>query len=228
MARPNPIQAVCFDVGGTLLTPTPSVGEVYARVAARHGSTGLPPARLEQRFAEAWRKRRPFQHHREDWQRLVDDVFDGLVPEPPSRTFFEELYREFGFPRAWRVFDDVLPTLETLAAKGMDLAIVSNWDERLRPLLEGLRLDRYFNAVVISCEIGFVKPSPVIFEEALRRLGHPASAVLHVGDALHEDFAGAIGAGLRALHLRRDATARDLQIQSLTEIQTWIESDPGP
>ena len=218
------IQAVTFDVGGTLLTPSPSVGEIYARIANRNGAPRIPADTLEERFQKAWRRVRPFQHHREDWERLVDEVFAGLVPQPPSQSFFDPLYREFGQPSAWRLFEDVLPTLESLAGQGLDLAIVSNWDDRLRPLLEDLRLDRYFNCIVISSEVGFMKPSAVIFEETLRRLGTPASAVLHVGDALTEDFSGATAAGLQALHLRRDAPSHDLQIQSLAEIPGWISA----
>jgi putative hydrolase of the HAD superfamily len=221
MLRGQPIQAVTFDVGGTLLAPDPSVGAVYAAVAARHGAGRIDPALLEERFWQAWRDNQPFHHTRADWESLVDATFEGLVPSPPSRSFFGELYAEFGRAKSWRVFDDVLPTLESLAAQGLDLGIVSNWDERLRPLLRELRLDRYFNCLVISCEAGFAKPSPVIFEEALRQLGRPATAVLHVGDGLREDFAGATGAGLAALHLRRDAPPHDLQIQSLLDVLAW-------
>lgn len=218
------IQAVTFDVGGTLIAPHPSVGAIYAQVAARHGSPGLSVATLEDRFARAWGRARNFQHRRDDWERLVDDTFQGLVAHPPSRSgLFEALYREFAEASAWRLFEDVVPTLEALAAQGIDLAVISNWDDRLRPLLRTLRLDRYFACTVVSCETGFAKPSPVIFEEALRQLGRPASGVLHVGDALREDFAGANAAGLHALHLRRDATSKDLQIRSLAEIPAWID-----
>src|SRR5690606_5084401 len=170
------------------------------------------------RFQDAWSAIPSFAHTRADWERLVDQVFDGLIHPPPSTTFFPELYAEFGRAAAWRLFDDVFPVLDALAARGVDLGIVSNWDERLRPLLEELRLSRYFNCIVISCETGFTKPSRVMFEEALRLLGRPASAVLHVGDGLAEDFGGARNAGLAALHLRRDAPARDLQIQSLHDL----------
>lgn len=216
------IQAVTFDVGGTLITPRPSVGDVYSDVAARHGYPGLSARDLELRFREAWRRTETFQHGRDDWARLVDRVFRGLVPEPPSRTFFGALYEEFARPDVWMVYDDVVSTLDWLAGMGMSLGVISNWDERLRPLLHELRLDRYFDAIVISCELGFAKPSPVIFEEALRQLGCPASGVLHVGDQLMDDFSGAISAGFTSLHLRRDAPSTDLQVQSLREIRRWL------
>lgn len=219
MHRLNGIAAVTFDVGGTLLAPQPSVGAVYARVAARHGHPDCSPGTLDRRFREAWqRSGGSFHQSRSNWERLVDEVFAGLVDPPPSQSFFPQLYAEFARPTAWHIFEDVIPTLEALAGRGLDLGVISNWDERLRPLLKALRLDRYFASITVSCEAGFAKPSPVIFEEALRSLGQPAAAVLHVGDSLIDDFAGATGAGLAALHLRRDAPSADRQIRTLLDL----------
>ena len=86
------IRAVTFDVGGTLIAPFPSVGHVYADVAAAHGVNGLDAADLDRRFARAWKRHRPESYAKSEWATLVDATFDGLTPEPPSRTFFEELY----------------------------------------------------------------------------------------------------------------------------------------
>jgi putative hydrolase of the HAD superfamily len=169
----HPIKAVTFDVGGTLVVPHPSVGEVYCRIASQHGVRGLSPEMLEKRFRQAWDAARGFPQRREEWEALVDEVFTGLADPLPSQTFFGELYDEFRRARAWKVLPEVIPTLEALAALGVDLGVVSNWDERLRPLLAELRLDRYFTCFAISCEAGFAKPSPVIFQEALRQLGQP-------------------------------------------------------
>lgn len=223
------IQAVTFDVGGTLIAPEPSVGHVYAQVARNHGAPELDPDTVDRRFHAAWSEVQPFTHDRDAWERLVNRVFEGLLSGPPDASFFAELYETFATAAAWRIFPDVIPTLEALAGVGLDLGIISNWDDRLRPLLRDLRLDRYFNCIVISCEAGFAKPSPVIFEAALRQLGCPAGAVLHVGDGMREDFAGAISSGLEALHLRRDACSRDLQIQSLADIPARLSGpSPGP
>ena len=56
--------------------------------------------------------------------------------------------------------------------------------------------------VVDSAVVGVAKPDPAIFGIALDALGVPASGtVLHVGDSLRYDVAGALAAGLEPVHL---------------------------
>src|SRR6185312_7171460 len=71
------IQALTFDVGGTLIQPWPSVGRVYAEVAAQHGVKNLSPEKLNKKFATAWRAKKNFQHTHEDWADVVDQTFAG-------------------------------------------------------------------------------------------------------------------------------------------------------
>jgi putative hydrolase of the HAD superfamily len=198
------IQAVTFDVGGTLIAVWPSVGHVYAELAARYGNHGLSAALLNRRFAAAWRAARQFGYSRSDWAALVDATFLDLTGQPPSRTFFTELYDHFSTPGAWRIFDDVIPALQALAEGGIKLGVISNWDERLRPLLERFRLAEYFETIVVSSEVRTAKPAAAIFQYAARSLGLPPAAVLHVGDDPAMDVRGARAAGLRGLLLRRD------------------------
>jgi putative hydrolase of the HAD superfamily len=214
------IQAVTFDVGGTLIAPWPSVGHVYAQVAAQHGVQGLPIEQLNRNFTAAWRARRNFQHTPGDWAAMVDKTFAGLC-EPAG--FFPALYRRFAEADAWRIHGDALPALDALASQEVRLGVISNWDERLRPLLRELRLDRYFEAIVISCEVAFAKPSPVIFEEAARKLGVASGRILHVGDGREEDVEGARSAGFQALLLdrARESLPPD-RIASLNELELMV------
>lgn len=215
----SPIRAVTFDVGGTLIEVWPSVGHIYAEVAARHGAKGLSASLLNRKFAAAWRAARRFSYSRSGWARLVDATFRGLTDRPPSRTFFGELYTRFAAPDAWHVFEDVVPTLDALAARGLKLGVISNWDERLRPLLERLKLADHFEAIVVSREVRASKPSRAIFRHAVHELGLPPEAVLHVGDSRSMDVCGARAAGLSALLLKRTASgARAGQIESLREL----------
>ena len=215
------IQAVTFDVGGTLIEPWPSVGHVYAEVAARHGLKNFSPEQLNARFKTAWRARQTFRHSRNEWDALVTEVFAG--PTPPG--FFAELYDRFAEPDAWHIYEDVLPALDLLASRKIKLAVISNWDERLRPLLRKLKLDRYFKTFSISLEIGFPKPSPVIFEHAAKALGLPARSILHVGDSPEMDIAGATAAGFHALQIHRGRSSPG-GIHSLAELAMINKSHP--
>ena len=221
-ARPI-IQAVTFDVGGTLIEPWPSVGHVYAEVASRHGLQNLSPERLNRNFAAAWRARKNFQHTREAWAALVDQTFAGLCRPRPSRTFFPDIYARFAQSDAWRIYDDAMPALDLLASQGLQLAIISNWDERLRPLLEQLHLDRYFDTIIVSCEVGFPKPSPVIFEQASKIMGVAPARILHVGDSFAEDVVGAKAANFQAVLVDRRAGPRiEGQVLSLRDLESLI------
>jgi len=210
------IKAVTFDVGGTLIEPWPSVGHVYAEVAARHKLKHFSPDQLNARFKTAWRARQTFRHSRNEWAELVTEVFGGTAPP----GFFAELYDRFAQPDAWRIYDDVFPTLDALTSRKIKLAVISNWDERLRPLLHKLKLDDYFEAIAVSLEIGFPKPSPVIFDHAAKSLGLPASSILHVGDSLEMDIAGATAAGFQAIQIHRGRPSSKNSIGSLIELAT--------
>jgi putative hydrolase of the HAD superfamily len=220
------IQAVTFDVGGTLIKPWPSVGQIYSEIAAKNGQRGISSALLDERFAAAWDNLENFHHGRDEWAALVDRVFEGLTEQPPSASFFPELFDRFGEPDVWRIFDDVKSAIDALASLGINLGIISNWDERLQPLLERLGLRKYLETVVVSCEIGFSKPSPVIFEHAARKLGLAPEFILHVGDSARDDLRGAEAAGFQARLIERgQATVAPDRIRSLLELERIASGD---
>jgi len=197
------IQAVTFDVGGTLIEPWPSVGHVYGAVAADHGVSNLDCTELTERFGTAWKTKQGFDYSRAAWRDLVARTFADTVPAERLDAVFRDIYARFEQPDVWRVFDDVVPALGALRSAGFKLGVISNWDERLRPLLDRLRLSQYFDVIVISIEAGVAKPTPGIFAQAAALLKTEPSKILHVGDSLHEDVVGAQEAGLSALKLSR-------------------------
>jgi len=196
------IRAVTFDVGGTLIEPWPSVGSVYAKVAAMYGVEVAAEA-LDRQFAQAWTAKRNFSYSISDWSDLVRQTFAGLTVMPPEESLFNALYDHFATADPWRIFDDVAPCFQELRRRGIKLGVISNWDNRLRPLLKVLHMDGYFDAIVISAELGSQKPDRAIFQAAADQLSTPPEAILHIGDSASEDFAGARAAGLQSLLLTR-------------------------
>jgi putative hydrolase of the HAD superfamily len=215
------IQAVTFDVGSTLIEPWPSVGHIYAEVAATHGHGNVSAEELERRFHLAFRTHGKAVNTKPEWARIVVETFAGLLPRPTSESFFPELYERFARAGAWRIFDDVAPTLAALRQHGLKLGVVSNWDDRLRSLLNSLQLANHFEIIVVSCEVGASKPSPQIFEAAVNQLGVPRTSILHVGDSLEMDVQGAHAAGLSAMQIKREV-GRPGAIRSLLDLLPLI------
>ena len=212
------VKAITFDVGGTLIEPWPSVGHVYEEVASRHG-VRVKPEELTRRFVVAWNRKENFSYTKDDWAALVDDTFIGLTTILPSQSFFEELYSRFSEPDCWHMYGDVIPTLTTLNERGVRLAVISNWDTRLRPLLEIIGLADWFESIHVSSEIGITKPDLGIFQAAINSIGLPSSQILHVGDSELEDYQGAQAAGMQTRWLCRNGNvSEDYTINSLVSL----------
>lgn len=106
--------------------------------------------------------------------------------------------------RSWRLFDDVLPCLEWLAAAGVRLAAVTNASGgHQRDKLAALGLARFFDHVAIAGEMGVAKPEPAMFRSVCAALGCDPREAAHLGDKLTTDAIGAREAGLTGIWLHR-------------------------
>lgn len=208
------IRGITFDAAGTLIEPWPSVGEIYSQAARAYGWSAPSPAELNDAFGRAWQKKGRFDYSPESWAQLVAETFGRAIPA----RFFRRLYRAFEGPGVWRVYEDVIPALEQLGQRGFRLGIISNWDERLRPLLGRLGLGRYFQTILISAEVGFHKPDPRIFRAAGKALGIAPRFLLHIGDQQNEDLAGAKAAGWAGLQIVRSGKRSPGALADLWEL----------
>lgn len=210
------VRAVLFDAAGTLFRVRGSVGAAYAAVAARHG-VALAAADIERRFRATFQAMPPMcfpgiggaqlpQHERAWWRHVVRTAFaDNHFND--FEAFFSQLFAHFARPESWQLFPDVVAGLASLLARGIRLAVVSNFDGRLADLCTGLGLRIYFETIVMSARVGYAKPDPRIFTIALERLGLRAGDVIHVGDSAPLDVAGARAAGIRAILIDRHTPA---------------------
>jgi putative hydrolase of the HAD superfamily len=104
-----------------------------------------------------------------------------------------------------QLYADARAVLVWANEAGYRLGLVTNrWFGRalLEPELKAHGLADLFDAVVVSCDVGYEKPHPEIFRRALADLGVPAERAVMVGDSLRADVAGAKRGGLRAVWKR--------------------------
>ena len=206
------IKAIFFDAAGTLFYLTKTVGDHYTLVGGQIGLK-LDAKQLDRAFHTAWQQmpRRPaIDGPRENddkgwWRELVGRVFDQVAPslsELDRDNFFEIAYEHFAEAGVWKLYPEVPEVLEQLRPR-FELAVISNFDGRLRLILQHLGISKYFTHVFISSELGADKPDPEIFRRAVAMMHLNADEVLHVGDDPERDWKAAKEAGLLVFQLDR-------------------------
>jgi putative hydrolase of the HAD superfamily len=214
------IRAIFFDALGTLFYLTRTVGHHYSLVGSEVG-LALDAHQLDRAFYSAWKKmpsRPPIDGPRENddkgwWRELVNLVLDEVSPslsEFDRDNFFEIAYEHFAEPGVWELYPEVPGVLEQLEPQ-FQLAVVSNFDGRLRLILQHLGVSKFFGHIFISSEIGADKPDPEIFRRALKLINLKPNEVLHVGDDPERDWEAASATGLSVFRLDRPKNSlRDL------------------
>jgi putative hydrolase of the HAD superfamily len=214
------VKGIFFDAAGTLVHLPKSVGYHYALVGKSIGLE-LDATSLDKAFAFVWKQmppRAPIDQPREDddkewWRFLVNHVLNEVAPATKDLdrdNFFELAYEHFAEPGVWNLYPDVVETLQALHGR-FELCVVSNFDGRLRVILEHLGVSKYFRHIFLSSELGADKPDPLIFQRAITLVGFLPNELLHVGDDPKRDWTAAKKAGLKVFKLdRKKNSLRDL------------------
>src|SRR5438128_1960491 len=146
------LKAIFFDAVGTLFYLTKTVGDHYALVASEVGLK-LEAKKLDAAFYSAWKQMPPRQaidgpRENDDknwWRDLTDAVLKEAAPtvsELDRDNFFEVAYEHFAEAGVWKLYPEVIEVLEQLRPR-FELVIVSNFDGRLRIILERLDISKY-------------------------------------------------------------------------------------
>jgi len=131
----------------------------------------------------------------------------------------------------------VYDVLTRLREDGLRIGLVSNFShgEAIHASLDHLDLRRFFDAVIVSADLGIVKPHPDVFLAGAKGLALDPAEILFVGDNARLDIAGAHGVGMRtalitehlesAYHFERPGEDRidvtpDLTLARLTDLIT--------
>jgi len=190
---PSPIQAVSFDLDGTLYATGPHRLRLLLRLIPQLG-----PIRAWTTAVAALRG----QRHTELPDRIVADTAVALGSsddEARGRLWFF-------LERTWihgLAPDHILPgvhdAITLLDARGIPRAVAS--DHPVEGKLRRLGLDAGWRAGLCAEALGALKPDPTVLLAAARAMGCPITAMLHIGDRHDTDGEAARAAGARYLHV---------------------------
>jgi putative hydrolase of the HAD superfamily len=199
------LRAVVFDVDFTIARPGPDLGpEGYRRLGERYGLE-LEPSLYDdaRRAALADLHRHPeLDHDEEIWILFTQRIVEGMGGVGDTYGCAVEMTRAWEHAHHFDLFDDVLPTLDALRARGLKLGLLSNTARDLDLFVAHHRLS--VDAVLTSRVHGKTKPHETIFARMLELLGVSAAEAAMVGDTLEDDIEGARAVGMRAVLVDRD------------------------
>ena len=131
-------------------------------------------------------------------------------------------------PKEFAPFEDTVPSLEALRARGFRLGVITNLRADLESLIRQAGLEEMLDFSVTSAQAGKEKPHPPIFQEALKKAEVAPDEILHVGDQVRSDVAGARAAGMHAALLDRGGWHEPVddcpKISGLSDLLTLLES----
>ncbi len=195
---PSNINFIFFDVGNTLLFPNRD--RIHTPLVER----GLTPDPGLLR----------------DLERSTKNEFDTRMAQDGSTDhsfwwmFYSELLSELGLnddALRDRLVDsirqssnwDVIPpgTREQLQVIGAHykIGVISNADGKIEDVLRRCNIAACFRTITDSSLVGYEKPHPEIFRQALQEMKAVPEESLYVGDMYSVDYLGATGAGMKAI-----------------------------
>ena len=235
------VRAVFFDAGETLVYPHPSFAELFAEVLWEEGHR-VDPEELQElvhassdRFNELMRSEKALnwstspERSRALWD-LAYRMFLGEanIPKAEHPRLVDALYRRFRTIASYRLYPDVLPTLERLRKAAVTIGLISNFEDWLEQLLDTLDVSPFLDVSVISGIEGVEKPDTKIFDIALERAGVEAESSVYVGDNPIFDAEPAQRAGMVPVLIDRRGRhegADFLRIASMEDLPAAIGLD---
>jgi HAD superfamily hydrolase (TIGR01549 family) len=234
----NRYATVVFDVGGTLLRfNLDLLARAYQAAAAPLGvALEFAPTRaaLETLESElpARSQQRLISLEADDgkhfWDEFYAEGFRRLGVFADMSAAAAHIRERFQRAEFEALFDDVLPALDTLKARGFALGILSNFSANCEDVLRLVGIHSYFSFFVVSALAGVEKPDPRIFDLTVRAANQPRADIVYIGDSVFHDIQGARRAGIDAILVDRQNQHRDwngARVQNLQKLITYLERE---
>lgn len=225
-----PYSTLLFDLDHTLLDSDASEIAAYAHTMA---TIGLPdPDDHFERYLRInhgmWRavergEIQPTEVRFRRFERFVAEVGIDADPVAMADTFV------WGLGAHGELYGGVREVLAELAGRASLAMVTNGLSDVQRARIERLELGDYFDAIVISSEVGVTKPRPEIFDVTFEQLGHPAKeTAVMIGDSLTSDIRGGSDYGIATCWYNRRgsrAGADDVvthEVTALTDLLTLV------
>lgn len=156
-----------------------------------------------------------------DKTKVLESLFDEF---PPKNRLLRNDIQEFWnnhFPLCFSVNPNTIEIVNTIK-KQFKVAIVTNGTtQRQNAKMINTTLDRYFETIIISEEVGFTKPDKRIFELAISKLNVHPEAALFIGDDLEKDIGGCQNAKINGIWFNPHKINNETEVKPFAEVDSF-------
>jgi putative hydrolase of the HAD superfamily len=213
------IQAICFDLDGTLVD---YVGDFQKLLLENARSLNIPPHLLESFAKLTSTYTRSLPNSLEIARQSLRDL---NIEEP---NHLEQRCKQFSqnYARDIEPLEGATHLLDFLKSKAVPLAIITNGPADMQlAAIHKVALQDYFKTILVSGELGVRKPDPNIFRRACERLEVLPEHCLMVGDKLDADIAGAKSIGMQTAWMSKENVAGVRSFENLAGLERWLFSE---
>jgi putative hydrolase of the HAD superfamily len=207
------IKAVFFDLYQTLVHYRPTQAELEAQalenlgIKTTAGTLERPILAANEWLYQRMAKRPLSKCSKEEVVVLYIEYQRIVLKEAGIQAEEKTVMKLLGMMQNARMdivlYDDVLPVLNDLKARGLVTGLISNIETNMTESIQKLGIAPKLDIVVTSQDAGAAKPQPEIFRYALQKANVQPAEALYVGDQRQVDVVGANAAGMKGILLDR-------------------------
>lgn len=168
-----------------------------------------------------------------DYPQRIESTLKAIGFEHPQRRLLAQMVWPnylAEWPKQSTLYEETPLILSSIKDR-YRLGLITNFPDgsTARKAFENLGLTGFFDSLVVSDDVGYRKPSRIIFERALTELGSISESTVMVGDTFEADIVGAKNLGMKAILIDADASQAekhsipDAVVESIGEVRKVLE-----
>jgi len=162
------IKAVIFDYGGVVK----QMSDAFIRNVAKSFNID------EEEFLEVYRKPlSPLLRGTMSEENFWKNCSSQLNLPDNFKQLYKGIYKKF-----FHIFSEIIDLVEELKKKGIITAVLSNVSRMHADMIREYKGYEFFDVVILSCEVGIVKPEKEIYQLTLDKLGIKGEEAIFIDD----------------------------------------------
>ena len=217
-----------FDFAGTIADLSPSSADMLRSFLKENYDISIDKQKAEAAYDCIDRslfyssvKIHNFENKKEFYKKYNDLILKNLALFDIVDNSKNQLFEYFvSVKRHWNLKYDVKSTFEILKEEGKKISIVSNFDSKLKDIIENLQISHLIDNIHISQDIGYEKPDKRFYELFFEKYSITPQESVYVGDSYELDFIPATSLGMETFLIdeRNRFAKRDNIITSVSQI----------